>query len=202
MGSHISKVKSLTLDTWSREQVDVRLPLTPRDPSQRLTFGTQHMKARGNSYSNSLLNPDEYRNPCVLTNFVRAPYSRYYPTVLQPLSMNRNVTRNSKSSFGASTRRAPSPLPPARPSAPQPPPAPRPLLPHLAPIHPNPLLPLAPPPLPTLPPNPSSTFASARPPHQSPISLRRFLALELQRKGFLGLAARRRTDLERTWERR
>lgn len=41
--SHISKVKSLTLDTWTREQVD-------------------SMKAMGNTKSNAKFNPDERRN--------------------------------------------------------------------------------------------------------------------------------------------
>ncbi|KAL8277767.1 hypothetical protein RQP46_009889 [Phenoliferia psychrophenolica] len=44
MGTHISKVKSLTLDTWSRDQVEF-------------------MRANGNTRVNSLLNPDELRNP-------------------------------------------------------------------------------------------------------------------------------------------
>ncbi|GAA5885154.1 hypothetical protein JCM16303_005877 [Sporobolomyces ruberrimus] len=44
IGSHITKVKSLTLDTWSKEQVD-------------------NMRKLGNVKVNSLLNPDERRNP-------------------------------------------------------------------------------------------------------------------------------------------
>ncbi|TFK53178.1 ArfGap-domain-containing protein [Heliocybe sulcata] len=44
MGTHISKVKSLTLDTWTKEQVE-------------------HMKNTGNVKSNSVYNPDETRNP-------------------------------------------------------------------------------------------------------------------------------------------
>ncbi|GAA6014346.1 hypothetical protein JCM11491_005050 [Sporobolomyces phaffii] len=44
IGSHISKVKSLTLDTWTRDQVD-------------------NMRKLGNVKVNSLLNPDERRNP-------------------------------------------------------------------------------------------------------------------------------------------
>ncbi|CDW99346.1 hypothetical protein [Sporisorium scitamineum] len=43
MGVHISKVKSITLDTWTREQVD-------------------RMKAVGNVKSNRKYNPDEMRN--------------------------------------------------------------------------------------------------------------------------------------------
>ncbi len=43
MGVHISKVKSLTLDTWTREQVD-------------------RMKEVGNVKSNKFFNPDEMRN--------------------------------------------------------------------------------------------------------------------------------------------
>ncbi|PCH37552.1 ArfGap-domain-containing protein [Wolfiporia cocos MD-104 SS10] len=44
MGTHISKVKSLTMDTWSKEQVEV-------------------MKTTGNIRSNAYYNPDETRNP-------------------------------------------------------------------------------------------------------------------------------------------
>lgn len=41
--SHISKVKSLTLDTWTKEQI-------------------QSMKDMGNVKSNAIYNPDEMRN--------------------------------------------------------------------------------------------------------------------------------------------
>ncbi|KAI5477960.1 hypothetical protein MNV49_005752 [Pseudohyphozyma bogoriensis] len=44
MGTHISKVKSLTMDTWTREQVD-------------------HMRANGNLKSNYYFNPDDRLNP-------------------------------------------------------------------------------------------------------------------------------------------
>ncbi|KAI0705611.1 hypothetical protein C8Q76DRAFT_630669, partial [Earliella scabrosa] len=44
IGTHISKVKSLTMDSWSKEQVEV-------------------MKANGNIKSNAHFNPDETRHP-------------------------------------------------------------------------------------------------------------------------------------------
>ncbi|BGP57294.1 hypothetical protein JCM8202_002871 [Rhodotorula sphaerocarpa] len=44
LGTHVSKVKSLTLDTWSREQVE-------------------NMRQLGNVRVNSFLNPDERRHP-------------------------------------------------------------------------------------------------------------------------------------------
>ncbi|PIL29316.1 hypothetical protein GSI_09367 [Ganoderma sinense ZZ0214-1] len=44
MGTHISKVKSLTMDTWSKEQVEV-------------------MKSTGNVKSNAHFNPDETKHP-------------------------------------------------------------------------------------------------------------------------------------------
>ncbi|KAH9886234.1 hypothetical protein C8Q73DRAFT_284011 [Cubamyces lactineus] len=44
MGTHISKVKSLTLDSWTKEQVEF-------------------MKSMGNLKSNAHYNPDEIRNP-------------------------------------------------------------------------------------------------------------------------------------------
>ncbi|KAI0729461.1 hypothetical protein C8Q72DRAFT_828440 [Fomitopsis betulina] len=66
MGTHISKVKSLTMDTWSREQVE-------------------HMKNTGNIKSNSYYIPDEKRFPpptnmvdserdSELEKFIRAKY--------------------------------------------------------------------------------------------------------------------------------
>lgn len=66
MGTHISKVKSLTLDTWSREQVE-------------------HMRSRGNSVSNATLNPgnahrpppssiDEGERESQLEKFIRSKY--------------------------------------------------------------------------------------------------------------------------------
>ncbi|KAI0640406.1 hypothetical protein C8Q79DRAFT_1107257 [Trametes meyenii] len=44
MGTHVSKVKSLTMDSWTKEQVEV-------------------MKSNGNIKSNALYNPDEIRHP-------------------------------------------------------------------------------------------------------------------------------------------
>ncbi|KAF9647093.1 ArfGap-domain-containing protein [Thelephora ganbajun] len=44
IGTHITKVKSITLDTWSKDQVDT-------------------MKEMGNVKSNAIYNPDEIRNP-------------------------------------------------------------------------------------------------------------------------------------------
>jgi len=46
IGAHITKVKSVTLDTWTREQVD-------------------SMRQKGNLRVNAQLNPDERRHPCV-----------------------------------------------------------------------------------------------------------------------------------------
>lgn len=44
IGTHITKVKSLTMDSWTKDQVD-------------------SMRAMGNSKSNSIYNPNEIRNP-------------------------------------------------------------------------------------------------------------------------------------------
>ncbi|EJU01668.1 ArfGap-domain-containing protein [Dacryopinax primogenitus] len=66
IGTHITKVKSLTLDSWTREQVD-------------------SMKNMGNIKSNAYYNPDERRNPpptnmedterdSELEKFIRAKY--------------------------------------------------------------------------------------------------------------------------------
>ncbi|GJE98718.1 ArfGap-domain-containing protein [Phanerochaete sordida] len=66
MGTHISKVKSLTLDTWTKEQVE-------------------HMKQLGNVKCNAKYNPDEKRHPpptnmidserdSELEKFIRAKY--------------------------------------------------------------------------------------------------------------------------------
>ncbi|SCV71568.1 BQ2448_3156 [Microbotryum intermedium] len=78
MGTHISRVKSLTLDVWSREQV-------------------AHMRARGNTRSNALLNPDTKRNPppssldsnereSALERYIRAKYEYKQYMQLSPKS--------------------------------------------------------------------------------------------------------------------
>lgn len=46
MGTDVSRVKSCTLDVWTREQVE-------------------GMRSKGNARSNELLNPNEGRNPYV-----------------------------------------------------------------------------------------------------------------------------------------
>ncbi|EPQ51947.1 ArfGap-domain-containing protein [Gloeophyllum trabeum ATCC 11539] len=78
MGTHISKVKSLTLDTWTKEQVE-------------------HMKNTGNIKSNAYYNPDETRHPppanmmeaerdSELEKYIRSKYEfkRFMSRITQP----------------------------------------------------------------------------------------------------------------------
>ncbi|ORY89134.1 hypothetical protein BCR35DRAFT_262791, partial [Leucosporidium creatinivorum] len=57
MGTHISKVKSLTLDTWSREQVEVSFAVLLTSAFADRFSTSQHMRTHGNIKSNNLLNP-------------------------------------------------------------------------------------------------------------------------------------------------
>ncbi|EPQ31028.1 uncharacterized protein PFL1_01217 [Pseudozyma flocculosa PF-1] len=103
MGTHISKVKSLTLDTWTREQVD-------------------KMKDMGNLKSNRIFNPDEVRNrpptnieeserDSELEKFIRAKYEyRKFIDAKPPPVPKKDATflRLPSSSSPASSLRSPS----------------------------------------------------------------------------------------------
>ncbi|GAA5826173.1 hypothetical protein JCM3770_003194 [Rhodotorula araucariae] len=105
LGSHISKVKSVTLDTWSRDQVD-------------------NMRRLGNSTVNLALNPDERRHPppppdsgdernSELERFIRNKYE--YRTFAAPApppqapTVNGHANGSSHSPANTTPRRTPTP---------------------------------------------------------------------------------------------
>ncbi|KAJ5733259.1 hypothetical protein N7533_013706 [Penicillium manginii] len=60
LGTHISKVKSLSMDTWSSEQVDVSTPAASGKGNGRQTNTPgiiQNMKSHGNNLMNKIYNP-------------------------------------------------------------------------------------------------------------------------------------------------
>ncbi|TFY80211.1 hypothetical protein EWM64_g3802 [Hericium alpestre] len=63
IGTHITKVKSLTLDTWTKEQVEVGASLASVISSLVIDDVFKNMRQNGNIKSNQRYNPDEVRNP-------------------------------------------------------------------------------------------------------------------------------------------
>lgn len=85
------------------------------------------MKARGNSYSNALLNPDEYRNPCVFLSLLRSLLmlpSHSPPTSLDESERDSQLEKFIRGKYetrafsapatSSLTLRAPAPGPPTR----------------------------------------------------------------------------------------
>ena len=121
LGTHISKVKSLSMDTWSSEQVEVRLdlhhplapPLLPHTISSFRLFPAdilQNMKKVGNITSNKIYNPKAKKPPVpidadeadsAMERFIRAKY----------VTHNLNGTKKYGSS-SLSDNETPPPLPP------------------------------------------------------------------------------------------
>jgi len=56
LGTHVSKVKSLSMDTWTTEQVEVRVPSVWPSPQLRADI-RQNMKRQGNTVANKVYNP-------------------------------------------------------------------------------------------------------------------------------------------------
>ncbi|KAM0624319.1 hypothetical protein ACHAQG_003651 [Verticillium nonalfalfae] len=89
LGTHISKVKSLSMDGWSNEQVEVRYTSAARRPQRReslkLTVVTpQNMKKVGNVTSNQIYNPENKKPPVpvdadeadsAMERFIRSKYT-------------------------------------------------------------------------------------------------------------------------------
>ncbi|KAH9847007.1 hypothetical protein C2E23DRAFT_850293 [Lenzites betulinus] len=107
MGTHVSKVKSLTLDSWTKEQVEV-------------------MKTTGNAKSNAHFNPDEVRHPpptnmidserdSDLEKYIRAKYE--YKSFVSRSSQVAALLGPSRSS---SSRLSPAPVPPRSHTVPAP----------------------------------------------------------------------------------
>ncbi|GAA5980032.1 hypothetical protein JCM11641_008268 [Rhodosporidiobolus odoratus] len=147
LGSHITKVKSLTLDTWTKEQVE-------------------NMRRLGNLKVNASLNPDERRNPppppdsgdernSQLERFIRNKYERHAfasasPPSAPPSSASNGFSATPSVSLPPPPRRSSSNVVPSQPPQPSQEPA------------------YAPPPFPPPAAIPQSTFApSPFPPPQS-----------------------------------
>ncbi|KAI0824532.1 hypothetical protein BC628DRAFT_418888 [Trametes gibbosa] len=120
MGTHISKVKSLTLDSWTKEQVEV-------------------MKTTGNAKSNAHFNPDEVKHPpptnmidserdSDLEKYIRAKYE--YKSFVSRSAQVAALLGPSRSS---SSRLSPAPVPPRSRTVPVPTPPTSTLLPSAAP---------------------------------------------------------------------
>jgi hypothetical protein len=83
LGTHISKVKSLSMDSWSNEQVDVWSPTSEFDRVRTHTR-SQNMRKVGNVVSNRVYNPENKRPPVpvdvdeadsAMERFIRQKYS-------------------------------------------------------------------------------------------------------------------------------
>ena len=122
LGTHVSKVKSLSMDSWSNEQVEVRpppasCPLSPAYPEvvSFLTFlPRQNMRKVGNSVSNKLYNAkgkkpaipvDADEADSAMERFIRSKY-----TNTGVPSARRHHTGSTESD------ETPPPLPPKTPS--------------------------------------------------------------------------------------
>jgi hypothetical protein len=82
LGTHISKVKSLSMDSWNNDQVEVSYSIAATKP---ITYPQQNMKLTGNIASNLLFNPRN-RKPAipmdidevdgVMERFIRQKYEQ------------------------------------------------------------------------------------------------------------------------------
>lgn len=117
LGTHITKVKSITLDAWTKEQVEV-------------------MKQNGNIKSNAFYNPDDARHPpptnmmeaerdSEIEKFIRAKYEFKWFMNCKPLK-SLSSTRSSSNDLITRPKSTPAtdPAPFKRKSSPIPPPVP------------------------------------------------------------------------------
>ena len=115
LGTHISKVKSLSMDTWSNEQVEVGINL-PKGRcllAFKLLTWLQHMRRIGNVASNRRFNPhntkasiplDVDEVDAAMERYIRQKYEQRYFTGDQPLDARHNT--------GSTSSEEPPPLPP------------------------------------------------------------------------------------------
>lgn len=111
LGTHISKVKSLSMDTWSNEQVEVCK--APRGNGQMmLIVKFQNMRKVGNVASNQIYNSDNKRAPVpvdadeadsAMERFIRQKYIH---------NVSTTTTGNHQPSSPRSPEGTPPPLPP------------------------------------------------------------------------------------------
>jgi hypothetical protein len=115
LGTHISKVKSLSMDSWNNDQVEVNIYYSRDHCGQTdLTFvSEQNMKRIGNVSSNKTYNPQNKRPPVpidadeadsAMERFIRSKYVG---------SQSRSASNGAKkNNTGSSDEGTPPPLPP------------------------------------------------------------------------------------------
>jgi len=115
LGTHISKVKSLSMDSWTNDQVEVKIYYScNRCVQTGLIFVSgQNMKRIGNTSSNKTYNPQNKRPPVpvdadeadsAMERFIRSKYVQ---------SQSRSATNGAKKhNTGSSDEGTPPPLPP------------------------------------------------------------------------------------------
>lgn len=147
LGTHITKVKSLSMDSWSNDQVEVHIRLTS---CGILTNICQNMKRVGNASSNRIYNPQNAKPPIpfdadeadsAMERFIRQKYqdrtpkaqtqqhtgstnSDDHPPPLPPKTGMRFGFRSASSIFPLSSkakREAAAPRPVSRDRSPTPP---------------------------------------------------------------------------------
>ncbi|RLL94862.1 hypothetical protein CFD26_102809 [Aspergillus turcosus] len=118
LGTHISKVKSLTMDTWTAEQVDVSERPSQQSRTHELipyAYGTQNMKSHGNNLMNKIFNPRNIQPP-VPKDIDEADSSmeRYIRQKYQYRSLEDGKPKppSHDSSYDRSPEGSPPPLPP------------------------------------------------------------------------------------------
>ena len=111
LGTHISKVKSLSMDSWTNEQVDVSNKNNRRIVPERVLSlpNLQNMRKVGNVTSNNIYNPEHSKPPVpvdvdeadsAMERFIRQKY------------MNNTVNGTGKSKSPHIGEGTPPPLPP------------------------------------------------------------------------------------------
>ncbi|KAJ7628343.1 hypothetical protein FB45DRAFT_990981 [Roridomyces roridus] len=114
IGTHVSKVKSLTMDSWTREQTD-------------------NMRLNGNLKSNQLYNPNEARHPpppnlmdgerdSEMEQYIRSKYE--YKSFVDKSALVASKLGPSRSAASLATRDSPAPTAAKPPPSPKPPAAP------------------------------------------------------------------------------
>ncbi|KAJ7857057.1 hypothetical protein B0H13DRAFT_1160702 [Mycena leptocephala] len=115
IGTHVSKVKSLTMDSWTKEQTEVGLFDLSRP---YLHFAFKNMKNNGNIKSNLFYNPNETRHPpppnlmdgerdSEMEQFIRSKYE--YKSFIDRSALVASKLGPSRSASSVSPRPAPAP---------------------------------------------------------------------------------------------
>ncbi|EAW25214.1 putative GTPase activating protein for Arf [Aspergillus fischeri NRRL 181] len=116
LGTHISKVKSLTMDTWTAEQVDVSDRFNNVRRRELIVYGAQNMKSHGNTLMNKIFNPKNVKPPVPkdideadssMERYIRQKYQYRSLEDGKPKPPSRH-----DSSYDISPEGSPPPLPP------------------------------------------------------------------------------------------